>query len=173
MSSALVEKLCKLLSFWVGFPSKGQKSGLKEHDMTWWSICMGTVIKYGGWGKKLVTNIAHNSKNIQGHWYPYFGLHVISALGFKVRVDPFLVWNGFLSFTSGLTPADLLMASMAVEPFWSTYLEQALVWLQPWNSVLNRMNIFQQFSFQNISNRKHQNSLNYISRCKNEMLLCV
>ena len=37
--------------------------------------------------------------------------------GLKVRVDPFLVWNGFLSFISGVTPADLLMASMAVEPF--------------------------------------------------------
>ena len=59
MSSALVEKLCKLLSFWVGFPSKGQKWGIKEHDMTWWSICMGTVIKYGGWGKKLKLQISH------------------------------------------------------------------------------------------------------------------
>ena len=34
-----------------------------------------------------------------------------------------LPWgNGFLRFTSGVTPADLLAAGMAVEPFRSTYL---------------------------------------------------
>ena len=30
--------------------------------------------------------------------------------------------NGFLRFTSGVTPADLLVASMAAKPFQSTYL---------------------------------------------------
>ena len=43
-----------------------------------------------------------------------------SALGFIVRVDPSLVClssvlNGFLTFTSGVTPADLLMANMATK----------------------------------------------------------
>ena len=32
------------------------------------------------------------------------------------------VCNGFLRLISGATPADLLMASMAAKPFWSTYL---------------------------------------------------
>ena len=33
------------------------------------------------------------------------------------------VFNGFIRFTSGATPADLLTASIAAEPFWSTYLD--------------------------------------------------
>ena len=33
------------------------------------------------------------------------------------------VCNWFLRFPSGVTPADLLSASMAAEPFWSTYLQ--------------------------------------------------
>ena len=42
----------------------------------------------------------------------------MSALGFEARVDPLLAcfvtcMNGFLRFTSGVTPADLLMGSMA------------------------------------------------------------
>ena len=50
------------------------------------------------------------------HWYPRFGL------GFKARVDPCLhvslpACNEFLRFTFGATPADLLVASMADEPF--------------------------------------------------------
>ena len=53
-----------------------------------------------------------------GHWHPCFGLLVTSALGFKARVDSlacFLACALFLRFTSGATPADLLMASMAAE----------------------------------------------------------
>ena len=46
-----------------------------------------------------------------GHWYPCFGLLVMSALGFKARVDSLAcvlfspVHNRFLRFTSGATPA--------------------------------------------------------------------
>ena len=42
--------------------------------------------------------------------------------------------NGFLRFTYGATPTDLLVASMAAEPFLSMYLYtciQALVGLEP------------------------------------------
>ena len=51
-----------------------------------------------------------------------------SALGFKVRVDPLACVLHHLHttessrFTSGATAADLLVASMAVEPFSSMYL---------------------------------------------------
>ena len=59
-------------------------------------------------------------------WYPCFGLLVMSALGFKARVDLlacFLALALFLRFTSGATPANLLTASMAAEPLWPTYLQ--------------------------------------------------
>ena len=36
------------------------------------------------------------------------------------------VYNGFLRFTSGVTPADLLMTSMVVEPFQSIYLHTSI-----------------------------------------------
>ena len=60
------------------------------------------------------------------HWYPCFGLLVMSALHFKATVDSpacFLACALFLRFTSGVTPADILMASMAAEPLWPTYLQ--------------------------------------------------
>ena len=43
-----------------------------------------------------------------GHWYPCFGLLVLSALGFKAKVYPFacLLTSVILRFTSGVTPAD-------------------------------------------------------------------
>ena len=73
-----------------------------------------------------------------GHWYPYFGLLVTSPLGFKARVGStlFELSGGIhvtltcsLRFTSGVTPADLLAASMAAEPSLShTY--KALVGLE-------------------------------------------
>ena len=52
---------------------------------------------------------------------------MISALGFEVRVDPSLVCfldsstvcNGFVRFTSGVTPTGFLMACIATEPFLS------------------------------------------------------
>ena len=54
---------------------------------------------------------------------------VMSALGFKAREDSLTcmlclstVCNGFLRFTSGVTLADLLVASMAAEPFHPFYL---------------------------------------------------
>ena len=49
--------------------------------------------------------------------YPYFGLLVTSALGFKARVDSLACFHAcrlFLRFISAATPANLLMASMAV-----------------------------------------------------------
>ena len=53
-----------------------------------------------------------------GPLIPLFGLLVMSALGFKARVDSlacFLACVLFLRFTSGATPADLLTASMAAD----------------------------------------------------------
>ena len=35
----------------------------------------------------------------------------------EVRADPSLACNGLLRFTSGATPFDVLMVSIAVEPF--------------------------------------------------------
>ena len=52
--------------------------------------------------------------------------------GFKHQVGfPHLyallpLYNGLLRFTSGVTPADLLVASMAAEPFQSTYLRTSI-----------------------------------------------
>ena len=55
---------------------------------------------------------------------PIFGLLVMYALGFNVRVNPLLVcfdackqWFRYLIFTSGATPVDLLVAGMVAEPF--------------------------------------------------------
>ena len=58
---------------------------------------------------------------------PIFEILVISALGFKARVIRHLhtsspVSNGYLRFTSGASPAALLTASIAAEPFWPMYL---------------------------------------------------
>ena len=61
---------------------------------------------------------------------PCFGLLVMSVLTFKARVYelyPHLcallpACNRILRFTWGVTPADLLVASMASKPFPSTYL---------------------------------------------------
>ena len=49
-------------------------------------------------------------------------------LGFNTRVDPLPTCSGFLRFTSGATPAELLMASMAARFFLSTYL---YIYIQP------------------------------------------
>ena len=52
----------------------------------------------------------------------------MSALDFKARLHALLpACNQFLTFTSGVTPADLLVASMAVEPFHPHTCIQALV----------------------------------------------
>ena len=55
-----------------------------------------------------------------GHWYPCFGLLETSPYSFKARVGSLLPGRGVyvtysLRFTSGETPADLLVASMAAE----------------------------------------------------------
>ena len=57
------------------------------------------------------------------------------ALDFKVRVDPFLCFLAYviLRFTSNAAPADCIEVTVAVKPFWSTYLQtclQALVKVQ-------------------------------------------
>ena len=60
-----------------------------------------------------------------GHWYHCFGLLVTSALSFKARIDLLLVCFltcALFRFTSGATATYLLMASMAAELFWPTYL---------------------------------------------------
>ena len=51
-----------------------------------------------------------------GHWYHCFGFLVMSALGFKARVDPSLAcvqWIPQIHLSA--TPVDLLMASMAAD----------------------------------------------------------
>ena len=56
-----------------------------------------------------------------GHWYPCFGLLVTSPLGFKARVGSLfrtslgrgICVTGSLRYTPGVTPADLLVATMA------------------------------------------------------------
>ena len=51
------------------------------------------------------------------HWYSYFGLLVMSPLGFKAKVCILIhtwqryTWYTFLRFTSGATPSDVLMGS--------------------------------------------------------------
>ena len=62
----------------------------------------------------------------------------MSALNFKARMIPRLyaslpTGNVFLRFTSGVTPVDLLAASMAAEPFdpHTCTCVQALVGLEP------------------------------------------
>ena len=53
---------------------------------------------------------------------PLMALFWTSALGFKARMNSLACMLCHLSFTSGVTPDDLLVASMAAEPFWSTYM---------------------------------------------------
>ena len=50
-----------------------------------------------------------------GHWYPCFGLLVMSPQGFKSRGRGIGVTCS-LRFISGVTPADHLMASMVAQP---------------------------------------------------------
>ena len=63
-----------------------------------------------------------------GNWYPCFGLLVMFPLGFKARVGSCIhACRGIyvtcsLRFTSTATAANLLVASMAVKQFSSTYL---------------------------------------------------
>ena len=62
------------------------------------------------------------------YWYRSFRLLVMYALGLKTGGGSpcfhalLPAHNGFPRFTSGATPADLQVASMATEPFTSTYL---------------------------------------------------
>ena len=77
-----------------------------------------------------------------GHWYPCFRLLMMSALGFKARMDPSLscfptYMQRISQVHSGTTPADLLMANMVAEPFWSIYLHMCRSrweW-NPWSSI--------------------------------------
>ena len=63
-----------------------------------------------------------------GHWYHCFGLLMTSAPGFKVRMGTLIhpLYRLDLRFTSGVTPADLLMARIAAKPFSSTYLRAVI-----------------------------------------------
>ena len=54
-----------------------------------------------------------------GNWYPYFE-HLVTSLGFKARVGSLIcTWQRptFPQITSGVTPADLLTASIAAGGF--------------------------------------------------------
>ena len=66
-----------------------------------------------------------------GYRYPCFELLVMSPLGFKVRVALFTLGRGIhdvysLNFTSGVTPADLLMASKVASNFPHMYVSAEL-----------------------------------------------
>ena len=50
----------------------------------------------------------------------------LSALGFRARVGRGLHVTCSLRVTSGVTPANLLLASMAAKPFSSTYLQAGI-----------------------------------------------
>ena len=70
-----------------------------------------------------LTNVLEGIKSfLWGHWYPCFGLPVTSIEGFKVGwIFHFCAFsparNGFLRFTSGAKPPNLLTASMVAKPF--------------------------------------------------------
>ena len=55
-----------------------------------------------------------------GHWYPYFELLMMVTLGCLDMP----MCKGFLIFTFGVTPADLLMGSMETETFFIYILEE-------------------------------------------------
>ena len=66
----------------------------------------------------------------EGHKYPCFGLlSLISKTGWPCLIPQDtknLIYDGFLRFTSGATPADLLTTSIAAEPF----LINVLYWIK-------------------------------------------
>ena len=72
------------------------------------------------------------SFNICGITETRWWLLLTPVLGFKVRVDDSLpACNGFLRLTFGVTPTDLLTASMVAELSWSMYLYMYKHW---WDS---------------------------------------
>ena len=74
-----------------------------------------------------------------GPLIPLFGLLVTSPLGFKVRVGSLIhAWKRCAcytipEFTSSVTPADLLAASMAAELISSMYLRTGIGEAQNWD----------------------------------------
>ena len=83
-------------------------------------------------------NLGRNKSFVLGHWYPYLGLQVMSAIGFKGQCgSPNLHFSspscdGFLRFTASVTPAVLLKTNIAVVHFWPTYFFKH--WLKHWRS---------------------------------------
>ena len=73
-----------------------------------------------------------------------FRLLVMSPLGFKARVDSFICtwWKcicyTFLRFTSGATPADVLVTSMAAKLVSSTYLQAGIGGARNWDLLCHR-----------------------------------
>ena len=66
--------------------------------------------------------IEYSAVSTERSYYSYFFMSDV-YLGFKVIWIPYLpACNRLLKFTSSVTPADLLIASMIAEPFLSTYL---------------------------------------------------
>ena len=98
------------------------------------------------WNTLFFFKIEEHRCFLWGHCYPWFGLLVKSAQGSKPGWIPHLhvfslpAYYRFLRFTSGMTPADLLMASMTAEPFQSTYLPVADPGFSKWGgAVLSQM----------------------------------
>ena len=103
------------------------------------------VIQWLFWQPKALSNfflkfiIGGHKSFLWSHWYPCFGPLVTFPWGSKPGSTCLcafsLAYSGFLRFTSGMTPADLLAASMGAKPFPSMYLQimypQALVGIKP------------------------------------------
>ena len=65
-----------------------------------------------------IEHMKHFYKHLEDMSPFWWWLHWFSKLGWICHLcDLSLAWNGFLRFTSGATPADLLTASMTAEPF--------------------------------------------------------
>ena len=76
-----------------------------------YSICfnMSSIKRLGANNELFWKKIGTHQSFLRGHWYPCFGHLVTLAVGFDARGRS-LTCSGFLRFTSGAIPADLLMA---------------------------------------------------------------
>ena len=90
-----------------------QNSSIFKYHFTWeFTTCTDFLKFFGG-----------HISFLWDHWYPCFGLLVMFPLGFKARVGAlFSLGKGMhdvhsLRFTCGVTPANLLVVSMAASHF--------------------------------------------------------
>ena len=107
-------------------------------------------------------NLGGHKSFLLGHWYTCFELLVMSPLGFKARVDSLIcAWlrcvcaTCSLRFIFGVTPADLLVDSMAAEPISSMYLQAGIGGAGNWDLSCHRrtlywLNYAQMFNFNHL-----------------------